>query len=615
MKLRTAVLLLILAFLTCGCESTAQTYDGWQRTSEYIEVRDGTRIAVDYYQPTSNGQPHRARLPVILRFTPYGRHVLDENGVATNDPATPLFGGSTEFLEAGYVYAVADLRGTGASFGTLKGWMDQEDAQDIRDVTDWFGTQSWSNGKVGLTGVSYLGGIQYLALGKASEHLKAIFPAFAQWDHFSSFNQNGVFRGEWRELWSGIRQFVDIPPENAAVGTVSPVDADVDRILLVRAANEHLGNVNGFDLYNSFRYRDAVDTEDGSRPHEEGSAWYQLDRANQSGVAVYHWAGWYDHGAYAQTRAYSSLKLPQKLHIGPYFHRDRFFDITGEQVRWFDYWLKGIDNGIMDEPAVSYYLAGVPPDNGGWRTADSWPLKEETRRKFYFDGQNSHTVESFNDGSLTDRPAMEDGRDDYVVDYSLTLGGYVDQNNGVFRLQCAKKLEVPTECYMNSGYPDLSERYDSKAITYTTAPLAEDIDVVGNPVARFWTSSNKSDAIYFVLLEEVEPEGASHFVSYYSIRGSHHALHEPPYDTMGMPWHGSYESEISPLTDEPQLIELALNPVGNRFDKRNRIRVTIAGADSISGTETEDIDEGRIVTIYHGDKYPSHIELPIISRR
>ena len=592
------------------------SFDGWERHSQYVPMRDGTRIAVDYYRPTRNGVVHSEPLPVIMRMTPYGRHRLNEDGEIGDGPPNILFGGFEEFLESGFVVANVDMRGTGASFGTLDGWLSQTDAKDAHDLTEWLANQEWSSGNVGMTGISYLGGVQYLALGEASPHLKAIFPAMAQWDNYSTFNQNGVFRDlrndEVWDGWQALRASIDLPSSTPTPGSIAPVDADANRDLLMAAAEEHRANRISPEVWIAQPFRDSINPVTGRSEHLERSAWHRLAQANSRGVAVYHWTGWYDHGAYAQTRAFKSLDAPQKLLIGPFYHRDRFADIAAIQVSWFEYWLKGIDNGIMDEPAVTYYLTGVSPEEGGWRTSDQWPLPNERREKFYFASGPTQTVGSINDGRLSfGEPPELAGRDDYPVNYEITLGGYVNQNNGIWRLQCSRVREVPEECYLNSGYPDLSERYDAKAITYTSDPLPKNKDVVGNPVVRFWTSSNRDDAIYYVVLEEVEPSGLSHFVSHYAIRGSHRQTNEAPYNVMGLPWHRSYSSDIVPMTGEPVEIALALNPVGNRFDKGNRIRVTIAGADSIS-TPLEVEDEGAVLSFYFGAEFPSSIDLPVI---
>src|SRR5207249_11732373 len=118
-----------------------------------------------------------------------------------------------------------------------------------------------------------------------------------------------------------------------------------------------------------------------------------------------------------------NLKTPQKLIIGPWFHgENEGFDLAAEQQRWFDRWLKGVENGIDREPPIRYYVIDAPAGSQ-WRTATTWPLAEAVSTDFFFAGGKSGSAGSFNDGSLVaaasqDRAAM----DTRVVDTTATLG-------------------------------------------------------------------------------------------------------------------------------------------------------------------------------------------------
>lgn len=598
----------------------AGEFDGWIRKSEYVAMPDGVRLAVEYYRPTISGRVHETPLPVVWRFTPYLRFTLDDRGETLPEDALRRGGAANNgpqtleyLLRNGYVVADVDMRGFGASFGVNDGWMGPKDAADARVITDWFAVQPWSSGEIGMTGMSYLGGVQYLAMTQASPHLKAIFPGMSQFDHYGAFYLNGVYRQDMGPLWRRIRLALDYPAESVSL-SVAPVSGDSDRSILRKAVEDHYWNRDAGEQMRVLRFRDSVDGLTGRKLNIERSFWSGLEAANDSGVAVYHWTGWYDHGGLHQLLAFANLEVPQKIHIGPYYHRDEFgVSILEEQLRWFDYWLKGIDNGIMDEPPIRYFVAGDDPADG-WKTAETWPLAGEVRQHWYFSAGESGTVASVNDGRLlADSTSVVKGRDLYTVDAELALAdyGYVDRNNGVFRPQCAGKLEAPDDCYTGSGFPDLSATYDAKSLTYTTDILPRDITAIGHPVVRFWASSDDEDAKFFVVLEEVEPAGRSNFVSYYAIKGAHRKLGEAPYYTLGLPWPTNYEADESPMTEQPVEIALALNPVANRFDKGNRIRVTIAGADRLGGTFPVKNAEATL-TVYRGGQYESRLELPVI---
>jgi uncharacterized protein len=615
MKYVVAIFLVLL----CSNSVLATDYDGWKRNSTYVAMRDDVRLAVEYYRPTRSGVLHKTPLPVVWRFTPYARMSLDtygkvpaaealrQGGAANNGPDT-----LRTLLQAGYVVADVDMRGFGASFGSNDGWMGPQDALDAHDITEWFAAQNWSTKSVGMTGMSYLGGVQYLAMSEASPHLKAIFPGMSQFDHYGCFYLNGVYRQDIGPLWRSIRLGIDFPRKDQP-GSVAPVATDGDSNLLQEAVLDHYWNRDAGELMAQMRYRDSVDELTGRAMNIDRSFWHRLEAANRSGVAVYHWTGWYDHSGKHQLLAFANLKVPQKINIGPYFHSEEFgVDILEEQLRWFDCWLKGIDNGIMKEPLIRYFVAGEDPENG-WKTAHSWPLAHEQRQRWFFAAGRSGSVSSVNDGKLTRNPVeLAAGQDEYLINYDLALAGlgYVDRNNGVFRPQCAGELDVPEECYAGSGFPDLSESYDAKALTYTSGPLAQGLTVTGHPVVRFWASASEGDADFFVVLEEVEASGRSNYVSYYAIKGSHRTLNKAPYDNLGLPWPGNYRADVTPMTTEPTEIALSLNPVANLFEKGNRIRVTIAGADRLGGTPYR--KSGPTMTIYRGGDYPSLLDLPVI---
>lgn len=262
---------------------------------------------------------------------------------------------------------------------------------------------------------------------------------------------------------------------------------------------------------------------------------------------------------------------------------------------------------IMQEPPVRYFIAGEDPKKG-WGTADIWPLLGENRKKLFFDQGASGTAGSVNDGKLlwsVDKVVAES--DDYKVDYSLRLGSYVDRNKGVHR---GSEVDESAFC-AGSGYPDLSKRYDVKSLTFTSEPLEKDLLVVGHPLVEFWMTASTKDADVFVVLEEVETDGSSRFVTDNAMRAYHRTVNKPPFNNLGLPWLGNYQKDISLLSKQPVKIALDLKPIGNRFDSGNRIRVTIAGADTLSGTAPWDKAD-RTITLYRGPMYPSFIDLPLI---
>mgnify|MGYP000329904256 CR=1 FL=1 len=587
---------------------TEVVFDGWQRNSVYISVHDGTRLALDFYRPTRQGQLHQKPLPVVWRFTPYGRYPQKE----TNNPNALPQGGAgingpkafAHLLRQGYVVAQADVRGYAASFGSNRLWLGPQEGRDAYDITEWLAAQPWSDGNIGMMGLSYLASVQYLAAAEKPPHLKAIFAAMGQFDHYSTFLINGIFRADLPAWWRLIRAQLDL-------GQGTPVAADADGTLLQAAVREHFWNRDIFDQMRSLEFRDDSDSWDKRQIHLQASPWTRLKAIEESGVAIYHFTGWFDAYGKHQLLYFANLKNPQKILLGPYFHKDHFgIDLFAEAQRWFDYWLKGQDNGIMAEPPVRYFVVGEAPESG-WKTAQRWPLPNEQRNTYYFSDGPSGSIESVNDGGLSlDSPAYGLEKDSYSVDYTLSLGAYVARNNGTMR-RCDNKTDVEPTCYRNAGYPDLSQSYDVKALTYTSPPLTEATTIAGHPLVRFWASASTPDADFFVVLEEVDSHGRSHFVTDNAIRASHRTINVAPFNHLNLPWLGHYRKDAKNLGPQPAEIVLDLKPVANLFEAGHRIRVTIAGADVESGAAPWE-QVAREITLYHGQTYPSSIELPVI---
>ncbi|WOH38837.1 CocE/NonD family hydrolase [Thalassotalea fonticola] len=596
----------------------SQFYDGWQRNSVYVDARDGVKLAVDYYRPTFNGELHQKPLPVAWRFTPYGRFLLDEKG-KLNSELLPSQGGDIngpvaieKLLESGYIVAVVDVRGYSASHGVSKTWLGEQQAKDAFDITEWLIKLPFTTEKTAMFGRSYLGSVQYLAAAEASPYLKAIFPAMAQFDHYETAYSNGIYRQDLGAMWQRlIRAKLDFPSMQATPFSVAPVDNDSDRRLITKAAFYHQWNRSFSDQMLALPFRDSIDQVSGEALHIQNSPAYKLTAINASNIAIYHWTGWWDAYGKGQTIMYANLTTPQKLHIGPYFHVEHFgIDVFDEMIKWFDFHLKGIENNIMDEEPVRYFVVGDSPEDG-WKTSKSWPLDAEKRQKLFFSKAKSGSINSTNDSSLAATNDRENSQDDYDVDYSISLGGYIERNGGSHRT-CKGKQFVEEVCYAHSGYPDLSLNYDQKSLTYTSEKLTSDIVIVGHPVVQFWLTASTDVADLFVVLEEVEPDGTSRFVTDNALKTSHKAVTKnAPFNNLGLPWLANLEKDRVSLSKAPNLIQLDLKPIGNRFDKGNRIRVTIAGADSKSGTAPWDEIE-RKITIHKGSSFPSFIDLPVI---
>ena len=458
-------------------------FDDWVTESRYVEMRDGVRLAVDVTRPAVDGVAVDEPLPVIWTHSRYHRNPAALVRVFNPDVPEDQLPVIRSMVDAqpdlqrlvrhGYVVAAAGVRGSGASFGRYEGLFSEAETRDAAELIGWLASQPWSDGNVGMFGGSYLGITQYMAASEKPSALKAIFPNVAALDLYDVIYPGGVFRDDMIDHWGELTRDLDtnVP--------APPVDEDVEGVLLRAAMEEHRENWDVEVEYAAGRYRDYAAPQHAWLHHGPTGV---IGEVLQAEVPAYHWNGWYDVFVTDATLWFANYEGPQKLGIGAWSHggmpdsllmAERARLLTIEQHRWFDRWLKGIENGVTDEPPV-HYAVMVEPGEWRWAAADSWPPATESRVLRFGPGSTG-SVASANDGSLG-VDAAEDGFDEYAVDVSTTTGTTSRWDNAVG----AAPLMI---------YPDLRPN-DEKALTYTTQPLAEDLTVTGHPVVTLWLTSS-----------------------------------------------------------------------------------------------------------------------------
>jgi len=567
--------------------STA-SYDGWTRTSDYVTVRDGTRIALDVLRPAYDGIAEKKPLPVILEQRRYNRASMQGGRVycQLDRGDHPMRGVGA----SGYVYVVADVRGGGASFGTRTDPNPPMEVLDIYDLTEWIAKQDWCDGNIGMYGISYGGTAQLTAAAGKPTHLKAAFPEMAMFDLYAFCYPGGIFRRQTIQTWSQLTTGLD----RNLNGPAAPVDRDNQGQWLKAAVEEHSGNQDVFKDSVSQPFRDAYMQSSKSPQYVTHSASSHLEQINQSGVAIYLRAGWWDVYPKDMLLWYVNLKTPKKIVIGPWNHySSEGFNRSEQMQGWYDYWLKGIDNGIMDEPPVRYYTLGAP-EGSEWRASQTWPPPSSRYRKYYFHAGPSGSVHSVNDGLMGPAgPTAAEGDDRYVVDYATTSG----------------TVTRWTLSGAPPNYPDMQTN-DRKGLTYTTEPLKEPTEVTGHPVIHLWVSSSADDGDFFAYLEDVDENGASVYISEGLLRASHRKLSAAPFDNLGLPYHRSFKEDIEKLPSEPAELVFDLLPTSKVFAANHRIRIAITCADR-DNAETLVLTPAPEVRLYRNATLASYVELPI----
>jgi predicted acyl esterase len=428
---------------------------------EMVPMRDGVKLATNVYLPEGDGP-----WPVVLTRTPYGKD--------------GRFGGENEskpYLTRGYVRIVQDCRGRFASEGAYRAFID--DMDDGYDTVEWIAAQPWCTGKIGMTGGSAMGITANHAAMSCPPHLVCAVVTVA---HGSSYRYSGypggAFMQNLNEEWLR-RQGVppaDVPrPIHRAYG-----EADQKRDIqhYYSRIKTPMINIGGwYDIFSQGNIDNFVGL------HHQAA---EPARGNQKLIM----------GAFGHGKLAGSLKYPDDAG-----RRDAEL-----AMKWFDYWLKGIDNGVTREPTVSYYLMGDPNDSQApgneWRTAEDWPPPSSATAYFVHAGGKLATTE----------PTANGGSDSYVYDPRNpvpTVGG----NNLMLPLGPMDQREV-------SSRPDV--------LVYQTEPLAEAVEVVGRVAAELAVSTDAEDTDFCVKLVDVYPDGYEALVLDQAFRLRYHEGFDKP---------------------------------------------------------------------------------------
>ncbi len=562
---------------------------GHQVTSQYLTMSDGTRIAIDVHFPT--GLPADTQVPTILELTRYWRDRGEE------EPSYIV----RHAVWRAFAYVVMDERGTGASFGEWSYPLTDRALQDAREVIDWITGQSWSNGLVGATGVSYPGMAAQQLASIGHPALRAIAPQSDAYDMYEDLIfPGGVFNEFFMKGWGDIVYEMD---RNSSIQyedvwfRLSPVDADPAGELLAQALAEHQGNMDSYAEVRQVTYRDDVMsvgiTVDDLSSHTHASA------VDDSGVALYHWGSWFDGGsADGVIRQFMEGSGPQRAVIGAWSHglsqnaspfqNFRYPSVprhelnVEEAVNFFDDILrkeKPLQNRIL-----RYYTLG----SAEWKSTSEWPVPGTTMERYYL-GEG---------GSLTQTaPTATDGADHYTVDFTAVSSP-------------ESRWHSPLT---GESWYENRRMEDQKLLVYETEPLQAALEITGYPVVHLSASSTHTDGAFFVYLEVVDQYGTVRYVTEGILRAINRRVGTDPAEwRRPTPYHSYRSQDAEPLVPGG-VTELAfgLHPTSVLVREGHRIRIAIAGHDSgvfkrVPETGTPEI------TIQRNSLHPSYIELPVI---
>jgi putative CocE/NonD family hydrolase len=560
-----------------NCEMRGEEFDVAFEFDVKQEMRDGTRLSSNIYRPAVS----KEKFPVLVTRSPYQTVAGFQKRMSDE---------AKFYAKRGYVYLIQDCRGKNDSDGEYHPFFD--DPTDGFDTLKWCARQEWSNSSSGTTGASYLAWNQWGTAALNPPGLKAMVSTVALPDPVLNVPfQNGalyLWMAEWLAMVDG-RKNTD----------VSIFDSQKIYEHLPLATMDQKFGRKSKTWQNWISHPSADDYWKKS--------FYQ-DKFDRIDVPALHISGWYDddvigtHINFTRMREKSpseSSRKNQKLIIGPWPHHVNYtrqlgpidfgdtaiIDLAGIKLAWFDYWLKGIDNGIMDEPRVSIFAMG----QNQWKKSDDWPLPGTKYVKYYLNSAGRANT-SFGDGSLSTDQSKEGSYDQYSYDPLNPCPTIFDSSF------------MPAEAPFDQR--PIEMRNDM--LVYSTPELEREVEVSGPVEVILYASTSATDTDFWAELTDVFPNGFSMHLTEGIIRGRYRKSLETP-------------ELLQPGTVYEFKIDLWVT--SNLFLKGHKIRLDVSSSsfskyDRNPNTGHEfGVDVETIVAnqrVFHSSKYPSHAILPIV---
>jgi putative CocE/NonD family hydrolase len=570
-------------------------YQALMEHNVQVKMRDGIYLSTDIYLPDAPG-----KFPALLSRTPY-----------SNNGAGAVESGKW-YAERGYAYLAQDVRGKYDSEG--KYTLFRDEANDGQDTIEWIGTRPWSNGKVGMLGGSYGGYVQIATGVRTSPYLTALTASVTTSDIYNNWIYvDGTLLLSFVLGWGA----VDMD------GRVMQYGPAYDWPTVYR--HLPLATIDRAASHTSAGFRALLQHPRANDPFWQGIS-FENEVANIS-VPMLVVEGWYDiflRGALQDDvaiRKQSESELARKnkrLIIGPWSHNTGVrnnnpqFSATGPErsidfgpnaavnlrnvyLRWNDFWLKGIDNGVGQEPPIAIFVMG----ENDWRYENEWPLARTRYTKYYIGGGGKANSAAGDGTLLPAPPAGGAAADSFTYDPAApvpTAGG-----NLLDCLGCNSAFSGP----LNQNQVEMRD----DVLVYTTPVLAEGVEVTGPITMKLYAASSAKDTDWTAKLVDVHPDGYAQNIQDGIVRARYRT------------------GKVAPATLlEPGKVyeyDVDLWATSHTFLPGHRMRVEISssnfprfdrnlntGEDPMTGTRMEKARQ----TIYHSAQYPSHIVLPIIPR-
>jgi len=528
-----------------------------------IPMRDGAVLFADVFRPDAE-----ERCPAIMNISVYQKDKLWVPPPDLEEEANPYMNWETVnplwWVPRGYACVRVDARGSGKSHGASEPNSYQE-AVDFYDAIEWIARRPWCSGSIGTCGISYHANSQWRVAGLQPPSLKAILPWEGRADMYrDQAYHGGIFSMEFVANWAN---------NNTAhhlLGAPASYNPDAFRNDLLWEWMRH--------------------SLDSDYWRTRGARW---DCVTVPLYSAGNWGGFALHlrgNTEGFTQA-ASLHKKLRIHDGTRYHL--FYSEEGrmDQLRWFDYWLKGLDTGIMDEPPVKLLIRTGDGQPYQWRFENEWPIARTQWTRMYLKSRGeAHAAAA---GELVETPPVEVGKLSYAA--SSPPGHAVDDTH--------------------------------MGVAFETAPMAEDIEITGPIVLVLWVSSTSKDMDIFATIRNIGPDGQDCWevgqqgnpvpVAKGWLRASHRKL-DPVRSLPYRPFH-AHDERLWLNPDEVVECHVEIWPSCMVFRKGHRLRLDVQPRDGVGSERyrhySADYNAGAQNTIYAGGAMPSYLLLPVIPPR
>jgi putative CocE/NonD family hydrolase len=578
-----------------------------------IPMRDGVMLAANIWRPKAEG-----KFPVVYIHLAYDK-----------SNTTFCVAKAKYFVPRGYAVVAVDCRGRYDSDGTPYFFWHTDwrkggfEGHDVHDCLTWIGTQPWSSGKIGMTGPSYLGFVQWMGSTEGNPYLTTIVPYCSPDDHHDNIFPNGAFQ---------LTNSMHILSVLGGASRTNNFNLETDYYDWNRLASHlPLRTIDEVMMGQKTElWQDFMDHPDndhywrfsvGDRP---SSGQLGAGRYPRVKVPTLNITGWYDQVQQATINGYlgmtqygpEALRNKHHLIVGPWEHAVArrvvgdidfgpqangenlpadlqwpFFWLKPVELRWYDYWLKGIENGMMDELPVNIFVMS----RNRWRAEKQWPLPHAAETKYYIHSA-SRANSRFGDGTLSTTPPTQEQADTFTYDPAdpvPTFGG-IEQWQGYGM----PNSDGPRDQRVVQGRNDV--------LVYTSDPLTKDTEITGRILCLVFAASTALDTDFTAKLVDVHPTGYAQIMREGILRAR---------------YRNSFKRQELLTPGEVYQYTIDLWSLSHVFRKGHRIQVEISSSnfpkyDRNPNTGAKFGEDTRLQkaaqTIFHDSQHQTHIVLPIV---